>query len=210
MSGWPVAGAEVDAAARERGRILAAFVELVGECGLKEVTATATIARAGTAPGSFERHFADPEECFEVAWDGLEAAYLERLAAAYEGFDDWRERFRAASAATVRLAEAHPDWARFLTVASLAAGDNGRRRQRAIGRHLVALLDTAREQLDDPAAVPEVTGRWILGIFFDRFYRRFASPDGPDLVSQLPELRFLAVSCYFGTEAGLAEFGLQP
>ncbi|HET7443042.1 MAG TPA: TetR/AcrR family transcriptional regulator [Solirubrobacterales bacterium] len=210
MSGWPIEGAAIDAADRERQRILAAFVELVAEGGLKEATATVAITRAGTLPGSFERHFADPEECFEVAWDGLEAAYLERLEAAYGGFDEWRERFRAASAETVRLAEAHPVWTRFLTVASLGAGELGRRRQRALGQHLADLLDTAREQIDDPKAVPAVTSRWILGIFFDRLYRRFAAREGPDLVSQLPELRFLAVSGYFGIEAGLEELDLQP
>ncbi len=211
MSGWAEGGGEGDPPpSPERRQVLLAFVTLVSGQGFAAVDADAVVRFAGTGPGSFERHFADMEECFLAAWDGLERDYLARLEASYEGFEDWRERFRAATAETVRLAEAHPIWARFLTVAALGAGEVGRERQRALGDKLAALLDSAREQIDDPGAVPEVTARWILGIFFDRLYRRFASPQGPDLVSQLPELRFLAVSSYFGTEAGLAELRMAP
>jgi AcrR family transcriptional regulator len=194
----------------ERRLMLLAFVELVSEQGFVAVDGEAVIRRAGTAPGSFERHFADRRECFVAAWDQLERVYMERLRAAYDEGEGWLEQFRLATAETVRLAEAHPVWARFLTVASLGAGEVGRERQRALGERLAALLDSAREQIEDPDAVPEVTARWVLGIFFDRFYRRFASPPGPDLAPQLPELRFLAVSSYFGPEAGLAELDIAP
>jgi AcrR family transcriptional regulator len=208
MSGWIGERGDDPPFSPERRQVLLAFVTLVSRQGFAAVDAAAVIRLAGTAPGSFERHFASVEECFLVAWDGLEWAYLERLEASYEGLGNWRERFRAATAETVRLAEANPIWARFLTVAALGAGEAGRERQRTLGRRLATLLDSAREQIDDPEAVPAVTARWVLGIFFDRLYRRFASPEGLDLASQLPELRFLAVSSYFGVEAGLEELSL--
>jgi hypothetical protein len=147
---------------------------------------------------------------FEAAWDRLEAAYINRLEAAVEEFEDWRGKLRGAAEETVRLAEEHPRQARFLAVDSLAAGEVGRRRQRVLAARLGALLDTAREQLEDPDSVPEATSRWVVGIFFDRIYRRFSGAGGPDLVSQLPELMFLAVSSYFGTEAGLEELVAPP
>jgi hypothetical protein len=73
-----------------------------------------------------------------------------------------------------------------------------------------AMLDSARDELEDPGSVPAATGGWIVAIFFDRVYRRCTSAGGPDLPSQLPELMFLAISAYFGTEAGLEELAPPP
>lgn len=147
---------------------------------------------------------------FEKTWEHLESAYLERLGAAVSPYERWKERFRAGAAETVRLVEDHPAEARFLTVDSLLAGDLGRARQRALADRLAELLDSAREELSEPDSVPATTASWIVAFFFDRVYRRCAIPDGPDLPSQLPEMTFLAISAYFGTEAGLAELIPPP
>jgi AcrR family transcriptional regulator len=195
----------------ERYSLCAALVDLVIERGYPGLDAGAVCRHAGVAPGAFERHFDGLEECFALAWDELEGAYLARIAAVYEVEEDWRDKFRAGAMETARLVDAYPHPARFLAVAALSAGELGRARQRAFGSRIAALLDTAREQIPDPdAAPPEITSRWIVSIFFDRIYRRLTAPAGPDLVSQLPELMFLAISSYFGTEAGLAELDRLP
>ena len=138
-------------------------------------------------------------------WDRLETAYFKRMNEVAAPFTEWRDRFRAAATETARLVEAHPAEARFMIVDAPFSGELGRSRQSAFRARIVALLDSAREELEDPAAVPEATAPWIAGIFFDRIYRRCGSEDAPDLPSQLPELMFLAISAYFGTEAGLRE-----
>lgn len=147
---------------------------------------------------------------FLARWDRLEAEYVERVTAAAAPFDDWRERFRAAASETAHLVEEHPAEARFLTVDTLAAGQLGRRRQGVLAARLADLLDSARDELADPDRIPEATASWIVAIFFDRVYRRCAISGGPDLPSQLPELMFLAISAYFGTEAGLEELVSPP
>jgi AcrR family transcriptional regulator len=194
----------------ERHSLCVALVDLVLDHGYPALDAGAVCRQAGVAPAAFERYFASLDECFAAAWEELEGAYLERAASAYELEEDWRDKFRAGALETVRLAEAHPRPARFLAVAALSAGELGRAHQRALGSRIAALIDTAREQIPDSDAIPAITSRWIVSIFFDRIYRRFASPGGPDLVSQLPELMFLAISSYFGTEAGLAELDRMP
>jgi hypothetical protein len=143
---------------------------------------------------------------FVATWEELEAAYLARLEAAVDVDGAWGDRFRAGAAETVALVEAHPREARFLVVEALTVGPLGRDRQRNLGGRLAALLDAAREEVENPETVPSATASWIVGIFFDRIYRRCATGLGPDLRSQLPELTFLANAVYFGTEAGLAEF----
>lgn len=147
---------------------------------------------------------------FAAAWERLEAVYFQRIAEVTEPFGEWRDRFRAAATETARLVEAHRAEARFLAVDALAAGELGRKHQRALAARIAALLDDARAELDDPAAVPETTSSWIVAIFFDRVYRRCTVPGAPDLPSQLPELMFLAISAYFGTATGLEELIPPP
>lgn len=143
---------------------------------------------------------------FAAAWDRIEGAYLERLATVGAGAAEWRDCFRAAAAETARLVEEHRPQARFIVVDALAAGRLGRQRQQALAARLAEKLDHARAELDEPERVPPATGSWIVAIFFDRVFRRCsAGGSGPDLPSQLPELKFLAISAYFGTETGLAE-----
>lgn len=145
------------------------------------------------------------EADFARRWERLEAAYFARIEATIEPFSGWRDRFRAGATETARLVEAHPAEARFFAVEALAAGEAGRRYRQRLASRLAAALDTARAELPEPDLVPEATSGWIVAIFFARVHRRCTRPGGPDLPSQLPELMFLAVSAYFGTEAGLQE-----
>src|SRR5215218_1014517 len=54
-------------------------------------------------------------------------------------------------------------------------------------------------KVPDPDLVPAATSAWIIATFFARISGRCTKPHGPDLLSQLPELLFLAVSAYFGS-----------
>ena len=150
----------------------------------------------------------DPAE-FLAAWEQAEARYLAWLESLCARPGSWRERFRAAAADTMRLVEERPEAARVLVVEPIAFGELGHRQQRQLANRLAKLLDTAREELGESDAVPAATAHWILGIFYFRIHRRL-SGYGPDLPSQLPELTFLAISCYFGVDAGLAELDALP
>lgn len=193
-----------DAPRRERERMVAAFVELAAERGYEDVAAAVVERRAGL-PGAFDRHFDDLVDCALAAWDQLEREYLLRLAAACADVPEWRDRFRLATAETMRLIEAYPRQAKFMAVEVLGFGGQLAERRRGFVLRLTQFVDDARSELDDPQRVPPATAGWIVGTLFDRVYRRFTGEDGLDLAAQLPELRFLAVSAFFGTEAGLEE-----
>lgn len=193
----------------EREQILVAFVELVAERGFRDVDPAFVERRAGVAGGAFGRHFSDPGDCFLAAWDELEREYSRRLSAAWEGLGGWRDRFRIAVTETVRLIEAYPRQAKFMTVEALGVEAASERRQALVSR-LTAFVDTAREELDEPSAVPQITAGWVVAIFFDRVYRSLLGAAGSDLAAELPELMYLAISSYFGTEAGLAELESLP
>ncbi|HMC49012.1 MAG TPA: hypothetical protein VKH20_00040 [Solirubrobacterales bacterium] len=142
---------------------------------------------------------------FIAAWDRLESAYFERLSEVCAAASEWRECLRAAAEETARLVEDHRPQTRFLVVDALRAGPLGRERQRALSHRLAQKLDAARAELLHPEAIPSSTAPWVVAMFFDRIYRRCTVEDAPDLFSQLPELLFLAISAYFGTEVGLRE-----
>ncbi len=147
----------------------------------------------------------DLAPAFVSAWEELEAAYFRLLDAATVDLGSWRERFRAGAELTLTLAEEHQAAARFLVLEPPAAGALGPERQSAFAARLAELVDSAREELPDPGQVAAATADWIVAIFFDRIYRRSGGESGTPLPDQLPELLFLAVSAYFGTEAGLRE-----
>jgi hypothetical protein len=145
-------------------------------------------------------------DLFAAAWAELEAAYLERLRVAIKPWSGWQERFRAGAHETAALVETCRAEARFMVIEAISVGEPGRRRQKALGKRIAAFLDLAREELEEPEAIPPATAQWIASIFFDRIYRRCASESGDDLRLQLPELQFLGIAAFFGTQAGLSEF----
>ncbi|HSC21796.1 MAG TPA: hypothetical protein VLC07_08705 [Solirubrobacterales bacterium] len=142
---------------------------------------------------------------FIAAWEWVETAYLDRLSEVCAATSEWRECFRAAAVETARLVEEHRPQTRFLAVDALQAGPLGHERQRTLGFRLARKLDTARAELLHPEAIPSSTAPWVVAMFFDRIYRRCTVEGAPDLSAQLPELLFLGISAYFGTEAGLRE-----
>lgn len=142
---------------------------------------------------------------FIAAWERLESAYFDRISEVCTVASEWRECFRAAAGETAHLVEEYRPQTRFLVVDALRAGSLGHERQRALSRRLSQKLDAARAELLHPESIPSSTAPWVVGMFFDRIYRRCTIEDAADLPSQLPELLFLGISAYFGTEAGLRE-----
>jgi len=189
--------------------VLLAFVEIVAEQGFAAADRVAVCERAGFGRRAFERHFADRAAAFAAAWDWLEAEYLRRLQDILSLHEDWRERLRAGAGETARLVAAHPPQARFLAVESLAL-EAGRERQRALGAQVALLLDAARDQLEDPAGPPAATSSWVVSLFFDRIYRCLATGTEAELAAELPQLLFLAVSAYSGTDSGFGELRTLP
>jgi AcrR family transcriptional regulator len=190
---------------KEKSLAVATFIELVAERGYQNVELSEVSERAGLAPGTAERIYPDRLAYFNAGWDLLERLYVERVVSAYQPFDGWRNRLRAAARETSRLMQEFPKQAHFMVVDALSVGRAGRDRQQDAAARLAALLDEARKDLDDPGSAPATTSGWVVGLFFDRMYRYVSTGREELFASDLPELMFLAVSSYFGPEEGLAE-----
>jgi hypothetical protein len=189
----------------ERSRAVLAFVELVAERGYQNVEAAEVDERAGLAAGSTGRLLGDPLSCFEAGWELLEAEFVRRVRDAYQPKSGWANQLRAALAETAALLSNYPAYAHFLAVDALAIGEPGRERQQALAARCAVFLDEARAESENPGEAPMATSGWVIGVLFDRIYRYSASGREEQLAADIPELMFLAVSAYFGPDAGLAE-----
>jgi hypothetical protein len=197
-------------AAPEWVAALVAFVELVAERGYQNFELSEVDQRAGLPPGHTGRRIGDRLSCFEAAWEMLEAELVARLLSAFRREGGWDNQLRAALCEAARLLGRYPAQAHFLAVDALAVGDPGRARQQSLAARLAVFLDEARAESARSGGAPTATSGWVMGLFFDRIYRYSATGREDQLAGDVDELMFLAVSAYFGAEAGLAQLRKRP
>lgn len=187
----------------QRGRILKALVECVGERGYPETRVTDLIARSGVSRKTFYEHFADKEECFLAAYDAAVAQLMRGVTAAYEAEDDWVDAIRAALAAFLEFLAEHPALTRLCIVDVHAVGSRGLARRDAAVRSFYYLLDAGRA--DAPRALPGVTAEGVTGGLYEIVYGRVLRDSIDDLPRLLPELVYWALMPFLGHERAAEE-----
>ena len=86
----------------ERERICQALVDLCFEHGYSNTTLPMLLERAAVDLTTFERHFADVEDCFCQVYIELRDEFLLSVRRAVADQLSWRDRLRAAAYAMVR------------------------------------------------------------------------------------------------------------
>jgi AcrR family transcriptional regulator len=193
-----------------RERIEFAALRLIGSRGLEATGIEALCERAGVSRRHFERRFADPEDCFLSLHDELAAELCERLRSAYEGPAAWHDRIWAAGWAAMRFLREDPLRARFLVVAVNGAGERAQARRDRLVRGLAELLDAGRSELGEPGSASRVSAEVIAGAIYGTVLDRVAAgciERGEDF---LPELVYMAVLPYLGSQAAEDELLVQP
>jgi AcrR family transcriptional regulator len=126
--------AQAESRLRQRQRLMAAMIEVVGRQGASATTVEDVVGAAGMSRKTFYRHFKNKQDCLlstadlviEVSMGEVEKAYLE--------VDAWPERVDAALRALFRLANDNPGSVRLSLVEVGAAGAEGlARRERWFG-----------------------------------------------------------------------------
>src|SRR4051794_9184420 len=148
-------------AASQRGRMLAAMAEAVGEKGYGPVAVADVIARAGVSRKTFYEHFDNKEECFLAAYDaGVEVmldAIDEAIAAGSPGGPDTIAR--AGTARYLETLAANPAFARTFLIEVLAAGPRAlERRARVHARFAEQLAAIHRAASGGRRAGPPAPG----------------------------------------------------
>lgn len=193
----------------QRSRLLAAAVLIAGEDGYAGMTVSAVISRAGVSRKTFYEFFADREDCFLAAFDGLVAVALRGAREAYDSGDGWTERLRATLAAALETLASHPHEARLGFVEVLAAGPLAlERRDRAL-RAFMEFLSPGYEAADRDTGIPPLMPEAIVGAIYEIIYTRVLHQRTAELPALLPELMYCALAPFLGPRAAAAQAGTR-
>lgn len=142
----------------QRGRLMAALVELAAEHGYEEVSILDIVSRAGTSKRAFYKHFKDKEECLVRSFDLVESYLVQSVVLALEGVDDHAERISAGMRAFLRALAEAPDFTRlFLNETSAHSPHLAARWARALetfGRVMERRREAIRETDPDLPPLP--------------------------------------------------------
>jgi AcrR family transcriptional regulator len=188
----------------ERAQMVDAVIEIAAERGYGETTIEAIVERAGLDRPAFDRHFRGKYDCFISAWQDLNEECLETMVRAYESAEHWPDRLRAVAEQIVRGLRDDPSRASF-GVEVLAAGDAARARRDMTMRVVAGLIDSGRNQMEDPEAVPHTTAEALAGSAYGQIYSRVVRGAVDELPALVPQLMSAAVMPYLGVEAAMDE-----
>ncbi|HTT94608.1 MAG TPA: TetR/AcrR family transcriptional regulator [Solirubrobacterales bacterium] len=180
----------------ERGRLLDAMLEIVGERGWRAAEPATVAGRAGTDLAGFHRHFAGPDDCFlaayETAVERRVASMVELAAAA----SDRGAAIHAALTCLFHFATRRTAQARAVMVEVYVAGGAVLAvHQEVLERLSRAVAGACRETDQSRHDPPPLTAAFIVGGLEESIRRRLAERREALLWEDLPELSaaFLAV-----------------
>ncbi len=187
----------------QRGRILAAAADVVGEAGYSSATIAEIIARARVSRKTFYDIFTGWDECFLYVFDA--ALSRARLLArdAYTQEQGWRDGIRAALIQLLLFFDEEPALARILITEPFAAGGAALERRAAVLRDLVAVLELGRTGSTKAPSV--LTAEGLIGGVVSVVHARILDGATNELTSLSGELMSMIVLPYHGTAAAKRE-----
>lgn len=183
----PAASERSRATLAPRERIVRAVAQLAAADGYASLSMPAIAATAAVSNRTFYREFADKQEAFLAAFDGLAERVLRRAVPAFEEQPTWPEAIGAELTTTLSLIAANPLFARLVFIESTAAGPPGRDRAQAATRRILAPLAVgAPQQGIEP--LPEIILEAIGGGIWTVLQQEVAHGRGESLPALAPEL----------------------
>ncbi len=186
----------------KRERILQGMLKAVGTHGYERTTVQDAIAEAGVYRQAFYDSFSGKEDCYLQALDAGSAWVELAMRDAAAGATSWRANLHGALAGLLRFLDEQPAVGRALLVEVHAAGPGAvAKRTEAMGR-AATMMDLAREESGD--AAPAISAEAVVAGILAVLHSRLAANQADGFIRLLPELMYLAVLPFFGTEAATA------
>jgi AcrR family transcriptional regulator/DNA-binding MarR family transcriptional regulator len=189
----------------QRGRMIAATVEIVAEQGARNLSVSAIVARSGVSRRTFYEIFRDGQECLLAALeDSLECArsYVHEV---YDPRDAWRVRIRLALHALLSFLEDEPARGRLLVVEAPSAVPVALKRRTQVLGELIAALDGGREASERGVAVTALTAEGLVGSVLTVVHARLVQGGSPALVKLTNPLMSMIALPYLGAAAARKE-----
>jgi AcrR family transcriptional regulator len=190
----------------QRERLLAGMLRATAQLGYRELSVQDVLERAGVSRPTFYEHFENKEDCFLAAFDAAAARLRQRLEAAGEEGETWRERLRPALEQLLRFVNEEPDAAMTLVVDARAACPPALLRRDELLDHFASCLDTqVRAEAPAGEAPSAIAAAGIVGGIEALLYSRLNRGETSDIESLLPSLMYFAVLPYEGHAAASEE-----
>ncbi|MGA8744896.1 MAG: TetR/AcrR family transcriptional regulator [Solirubrobacterales bacterium] len=187
-----------------------ALIDLCPEHGYRDTTLSMLLKKASVDRETFERHFADLEDCFCRTFQELSNQYLLRLGAAYASQEGWANQLRGAGYASLRFLREDLPRARFLFIEVLSAGTRAQLIRDQGMDALSELIDLGRRELEDPTSVTHDTAVSLAGGVYQRTRLAIERDDPQVWARTIPEFMYTLVLPYLGPNAALAELSIPP
>jgi AcrR family transcriptional regulator len=185
-----------------------AMLDLAFEHGYEGVTVEEIATRAGGDDADFARHFPSKQDCAVAVLEELAENNLRVVRGAFDREDRWPDSLRAAAYAHVRWILDNPKKMRFGLLEVLWAGEMTSALRDNLFRSYIEMIDAGREVAPDADAIPAYTAESAVGSITQVVVRNMGKPGGGDLLSQVPEMMYLAVRPYLGEEIARKELAL--
>jgi AcrR family transcriptional regulator len=194
----------------QRERLLVAMLRATAQLGYRELSVQDVLERAGVSRPTFYEHFENKEDCFLTAFDMAAGRLRQRLGAAAEEGETWRERLRLTLEDLLRFVNEEPDAAMTLIVDARAACPPALLRRDDLLDHFASSLDAlVRAESSDDARPSAIAAAGIVGGIEALLYSRINRGETDDIESLLPSLMYFAVLPYEGQAVASEELAVS-
>jgi AcrR family transcriptional regulator len=200
--------------ADQRRRILEAAVNLIAKRGYQDTTIELIVRRAKVGYATFNKNFADKEECLLAIADAAAVEARKAMTEAVEKADGpWPNVVAEGLRALFELIASKPAAARVVLVETLTAGPSAVARYERALKDLGQFLRPGREFSPSKDALPDTLEDTLAGGVFWIAYQRLIIGEADRLQALLPETIELVLTPYVGEDEAVRvayEYAVPP
>jgi len=184
----------------DRDWILIGLAECCAERGYEATSVAEICAEAGVARESFERLFADKEECLAAAAESVIAEARSRIETAHSPGMSWAASLRTGAGAVLELLAERPALAYATLVEAPVAGGHAQELHAAARAEALAYLEGGREHAVEQG-IPASAGHGALAGVEALLVFQLLGGHGKDLGAQADAVTYLLAVPYLGRRA---------
>ena len=185
--------------ADQRRRILQAAADLIAKRGYRDTTIELIVRRAKVGYATFNKNFADKEECLLAIADAAAEESRKVMTEAVEGAEgSWPDQVASALRALFELIVSKPAAARVVLVETLTAGPTAVARYEQGLKGLGDFLRPGRQFSPSEDDLPDTLEDTLAGGVFWVAYQRLIIGEADKLLTLLPETIELVLTPYVG------------